>query len=252
MVFYRNLKPSFSPSAKYLSEKERSCLHTSLLLKCLRFIPAITSRFLNVTKHVLVFEHAQQKFQAFSARHPFFLAQPNCLAVGEAQLCSREGTCGDLILAALFRRIRLLLHADNLNRLTSKTSSETDCATQTSISFTYHGGTGNTGQRTGMTDGSGSTSWSYDLRGRMLQEVKTITGAPASFTTAWTYNSADMPVTISKFMVDGSGQGVYNAPSLIPPYGVFACCIPGFPAARRQHEGYAATVVKRRPGERIK
>ena len=198
MVFYRNLKPSFSPSAKYLSEKERSCLHTSLLLKCLRFIPAITSRFLNVTKHVLVFEHAQQKFQAFSARQPFFLTQPNCLAVGDAQLCSREGTCSDLILAALFRRIRLFLHADKLNRLTSKTSSETDCATQTSTSFSYDGGgIINTGQRTGMTDGSGSTTWNYDLRGRMLQEVKTISGAPAAFTTAWNYNSADMPTTIT-------------------------------------------------------
>ncbi len=104
---------------------------------------------------------------------------------------------GSLVTQKDARGCILSLNYDKLNRLTSKTSSETDCGTQTSTSFTYDVGTGNKGQRTGMTDGSGSTAWNYDLGGRMTQEVKTITGAPAPFTTAWTYNSADMPVMIS-------------------------------------------------------
>ena len=46
-----------------------------------------------------------------------------------------------------------------------------------------------------MNDASGSTSWSYDLRGRMSQESKTIAGQ--TFFTSWTYNVADMPATMT-------------------------------------------------------
>src|SRR5258706_15414196 len=48
-----------------------------------------------------------------------------------------------------------------------------------------------------MTDGSGSSSWTYDQRGRTLTEVKTISGASQSFTSTWTYNSADLPATMT-------------------------------------------------------
>ncbi len=47
------------------------------------------------------------------------------------------------------------------------------------------------GQRTGMLDGSGGTAWSYDSRGRLVREVKTVTGG-GLFKTEWNYNSADM------------------------------------------------------------
>jgi RHS repeat-associated protein len=46
-----------------------------------------------------------------------------------------------------------------------------------------------------MLDGSGSTLWTYDLRARLTQETKTISGAASPFVTQWTqYNSADLPV----------------------------------------------------------
>ena len=54
---------------------------------------------------------------------------------------------------------------------------------------------GNLGQRVLMTDGSGSTTWNYDGRGRVTSESKTVSGQ--SFTTSYTYNSADMPVTMT-------------------------------------------------------
>jgi RHS repeat-associated protein len=44
-----------------------------------------------------------------------------------------------------------------------------------------------------MTDASGSTTWSYDERGRMTGEAKTIGGN--TYTTAWEYNLADLPVS---------------------------------------------------------
>ncbi|MBV6396390.1 MAG: hypothetical protein HFACDABA_01988 [Anaerolineales bacterium] len=42
-----------------------------------------------------------------------------------------------------------------------------------------------------MTDASGSASWNYDSRGRLVKEAKTISGQ--SFVTEWGYNSADLP-----------------------------------------------------------
>ncbi len=47
------------------------------------------------------------------------------------------------------------------------------------------------GQRRGTADGSGSTSWLYDDRGRLTQESKSITGG-GTYVTQWEYNSADM------------------------------------------------------------
>jgi RHS repeat-associated protein len=48
------------------------------------------------------------------------------------------------------------------------------------------------GRRTGMSDNddAGHTEWVYDLRGRMISEVKTIDGTP--YSTGWEYNSADL------------------------------------------------------------
>lgn len=47
------------------------------------------------------------------------------------------------------------------------------------------------GRRTSMTDGSGSTEWTYDNRGRLASETKTVTGM-GNYSTAWEYNSADL------------------------------------------------------------
>ena len=73
------------------------------------------------------------------------------------------------------------------NRLVAKDFilASQNCGTDTSgwpVKYTYDEGTAQNGYRTGMTDQSaphgvqsGSTSWSYDLRGRMVTESKTIT-----------------------------------------------------------------------------
>jgi RHS repeat-associated protein len=89
---------------------------------------------------------------------------------------------------------------DSLNRLTSKTSSGAGCSQQVNSTYQYDdvaNGNKGKGRRTSMSDASGSTAWKYDDRGRVTQEVKTITGAGSPFTTLWTYNSADLPVSMT-------------------------------------------------------
>jgi RHS repeat-associated protein len=57
-----------------------------------------------------------------------------------------------------------------------------------------------------MSDGSGSTSWTYDGRGRMTQESKAITGS-GTFVTQWGYNSADLPTWVKYPANNSSGVG---------------------------------------------
>ena len=66
---------------------------------------------------------------------------------------------------------------DLLNRLTNKSYSGDCGVATTAVVYTYDSGTYGKGRRTGMSDGSGSTSWTYDARGRMTQETKVITGS---------------------------------------------------------------------------
>jgi RHS repeat-associated protein len=88
---------------------------------------------------------------------------------------------------------RICLYYDALNRLTGKhyrTDDNCPASPALNVTYTYDVGTNAKGQRTSMTDASGSTSWNYDARGRMTKETKTITANPA-FITEWNYNSAD-------------------------------------------------------------
>lgn len=85
---------------------------------------------------------------------------------------------------------------DLLNRPTGKSYSGSCGVTTTSVTYSYDSyspanAQWGRGQRTGMTDGSGSTSWMYDPRGRLRRESKTITGS-GTFITEWSYNSADL------------------------------------------------------------
>ena len=84
---------------------------------------------------------------------------------------------------------------DLANRLTGKEyRGDTTCSgSPISITYSYDSGTNGKGQRTGMSDGlSGYANWTYDNRGRMIEETKAITGVTGSpFTTQWTYNSLD-------------------------------------------------------------
>ena len=60
-------------------------------------------------------------------------------------------------------------------------------------------------RRTGMTDnGSNTTSWKYDGRGRVVQEVKVISGS-GTFKSEWFYNSADL-LDWMKYPADNNGN----------------------------------------------
>jgi RHS repeat-associated protein len=95
---------------------------------------------------------------------------------------------------------RICLYYDGLNRVTGKHYRTDDtCPTANptlNVSCSYDANLWGIGLRTGMADVSGSTAWSYDNRGRMTSEAKTITGA-GTYTTAWTYTNADQVKTMT-------------------------------------------------------
>ena len=93
---------------------------------------------------------------------------------------------------------------DSLNRITDKTFSGICGVTTTEITYSYDYGMNGKRHRTGMTDGSGNTSWTYDSRGRMTQETKVITSS-GTFKTQWSYNSADL-VSSMTYPADASGN----------------------------------------------
>ncbi|MCU0520969.1 MAG: hypothetical protein MUF84_09785, partial [Anaerolineae bacterium] len=100
---------------------------------------------------------------------------------------------------------------DGLNRLTGKSySGATGCA-QPAVSYVYgQAGYGESlGRRTTMTDTSGSTTWTYDVRGRVIHEAKTLSGQP-TFHTYTTYDALDRVVTTTYPDGEGVTSG-YNA-----------------------------------------
>ncbi len=122
---------------------------------------------------------------------------------------------GELLTQTDARNCTTTLTYDDLGRLTQKAYAGAGaCDTTSDTTFYYDGATftflGNTigsstyatGQRTGMSDGSGATQWTYDNRGRKLTESKWVYSndqqdAAENFVTSWTYNSADLPVSIT-------------------------------------------------------
>jgi len=59
----------------------------------------------------------------------------------------------------------------------------------------YDAGTSSEGHRCGMTDASGTTTWTYDVPWRTASEAPTISGQ--LYTTSWTYNSVNLPISVS-------------------------------------------------------
>ena len=94
---------------------------------------------------------------------------------------------------------RICLYYDNANRPLGKHyRSDDNCPTSPSYNVRYYYDEGGAaayayGRRTRMTDASGSSTWSYDSRGRRTQESKAVTGV-GTFVTQWSYNSADQVV----------------------------------------------------------
>lgn len=118
---------------------------------------------------------------------------------------------GNLIRQQDSRDQRICYYYDSLNRLTGKEYRNDDnCSPDRPpfaanvIHYNYDGtGTTNNpyalGLRTEMLDGSGSTRWWYDQRGRMTKEEKTVLldgSTSETFATDYTYDSADRPLTM--------------------------------------------------------
>ncbi len=95
---------------------------------------------------------------------------------------------------------------DALNRMTKITYSNGD----TSVTYSYDAGTNGIGHRTGMTDASGSTSWTYDIMGHVASETITIGGVAKTISTTYNLDGSTNAITYPT----GSGSVVaytYNA-----------------------------------------
>jgi RHS repeat-associated protein len=108
---------------------------------------------------------------------------------------------GNLLTKTDARNITITYAYDADNRLTGKTYSNSDPA----VSYTYDafvntntcGSTGNfgIGRRTGMTDASGSSSWTYDLMGRVWKENHTIGSVTNTIANCYNYDGSIAKVT---------------------------------------------------------
>ena len=81
---------------------------------------------------------------------------------------------------------------DALNRVTS-ISYASDPGLN--VSFTYDQGSNGIGRLTGVTDSTGTTSYAYEVHGRLISEARVIGGV--SFTTAYSYDSAGRLASMS-------------------------------------------------------
>ncbi|MFZ1402242.1 MAG: RHS repeat domain-containing protein, partial [Anaerolineae bacterium] len=104
-------------------------------------------------------------------------------------------TAGNLQTQTDARGCVITFSYDGLNRVKGKTYSGSSGCSATAVGYTYDSGTTGKGRRTGMSDSSGSASWTYDGRGRVTQESKAINGTGGgTFVTQWGYDSADRPL----------------------------------------------------------
>jgi RHS repeat-associated protein len=120
---------------------------------------------------------------------------------------------GNLIRQKDARLQRICLYYDDISRLVGKHyRTDDNCPAAYAgpgVTYSYDATTGSNygiGRRTGMIDASGSTAWKYDSRGRLIQESKAVTGS-GTFVTQWTYNSADLPVSMRYPADNNSGLG---------------------------------------------
>jgi len=87
------------------------------------------------------------------------------------------------------RGVTITFTYDAENRITGKTYSDTTPAVSYFYDQTSYNGltiTNGKGRRTGMSDGSGQTAWSYDTCGRILSERRTVAGITK--TISYSYN----------------------------------------------------------------
>lgn len=112
-------------------------------------------------------------------------------------------TMGNLITQTDARGCLITLGYDAINRLRTKTYGGS-CSGTVPVTFDYDQRTYGIGQRTGMSDASGTTAWNYDPRGQKISETRTIVESLGTFSTAWSYNSAGQLSSI-QYPADNSG-----------------------------------------------
>jgi len=95
---------------------------------------------------------------------------------------------GNLATQTDARGVVITFTYDALNRLTGKSYSDGSPP----VTYTYDQGENGLGRRTGMTDASGETTWTYDLLGQVLTETRTIAGG-GTFQTGYTYDRLPAP-----------------------------------------------------------
>jgi RHS repeat-associated protein len=100
---------------------------------------------------------------------------------------------------------------DPLNRLTEKR--QTGSAGTLLAAYTYDIGSNAKGRRTSMSDPSGSASWTYDLRGRVITDSKFITNA-GTFNTSFGYDAMDRVLTTT-YPTNEVVTQTYNAQGLL-------------------------------------
>jgi RHS repeat-associated protein len=111
-------------------------------------------------------------------------------------LCAGEPTVQCRIIDS--RGITRTLAYDALSRLTGKTYSDTTPAVAYFYDQTSYSGltiTYGNGLRTGMSDGSGATAWSYDLMGRVKTRQQTISTVTKNI--GYTYNLDNSVATVT-------------------------------------------------------
>jgi RHS repeat-associated protein len=92
---------------------------------------------------------------------------------------------------------------DDIQRLKDKSYSGT--CSGNPVTYVYDFGQYNTGYRTSMTDTQNSASWSYDVRGQLIAETRSVYGVSGSFRTEWNYNSAGL-LNWMKYPASNNGQ----------------------------------------------
>ncbi len=109
------------------------------------------------------------------------------------------------------RSITITYGYDNLNRLTGKTYNNGD----TAISYTYDAGTYGIGHRTGMTDASGSSSWTYENTGRVASETQTISGITKTISTTYNLDGSVKQATYPIRQLDQIDQHLQQPPATV-------------------------------------
>ena len=106
----------------------------------------------------------------------------------------------------------IIFDYDELNRLKEKQYPGSGMA---DVIYTYDSGTNGKGMRTGMTDAIGSNTYTYDARGRLIVDTRTIDSV--DYVTQFAYDGADRP-TATTYPTGETVTNSYNGTGL--PYAV--------------------------------